>query len=282
MPRAWGAVFARNRGLYPSRGFDYDDVEMITFSLNSGSNGNCIYVETQGVKLLLDAGISGKRTAERLAAHGRDVRDVDAVIVSHDHADHIRCAGILHRRFGLPIYMTEAAFASARRYGLGPIADRRHFKAGSDLTFGPVTVRTVATPHAAADPVAFVISDGRRRLGILTDLGHVFAGLAELMGRLDGVYLESNYDPEMLATGPYPAYLKRRIAGPAGHASNVEAAELVASAAGVRLQWVALAHLSEANNKPELAMETHRRIAGRRRPIHVAGRYGAGELLRIE
>jgi len=255
---------------------------MVTFSLNSGSNGNCIYVETQGVKLLLDAGISGKQTAQRLAAHGRDVRDVDAVIISHGHVDHVRCAGILHRKFHLPVYMTKAAFAAAKRYRLGPIADMRHFKAGGDLTFAAVTVRTVPTPHDAGDSVAFVISDGCRRLGVLTDLGHVFSRLAELMRRLDGVYLESNYDPEMLASGPYPAHLKRRIAGAGGHVSNVEAAELVASAADGRLQWVALSHLSEINNVPELAVATHLDIVGRRRPVHVAGRYDVGELLRIE
>ncbi len=255
---------------------------MISFSLNSGSNGNCIYVETQGVKLLFDAGLSGKRTAERLAAHGRDVRDVDAVIISHDHTDHVRCAGILHRKFGMAVYMTKATRDGSRRYNLGPIADMRHFRVGDRLTFGPVTVRTIATPHDAADSMAFVISDGYHRLGILTDLGHVFDGLARLLGKLDGVYLESNYDAQMLATGRYPAFLKRRITGPAGHVSNVEAAELIAAAAAGRLQWVALSHLSEYNNEPALAVATHRKIAGRRRPVHVAGRYEVGELLEIE
>jgi len=257
---------------------------MIAYSLNSGSNGNCIYVESEGVRLLFDAGISGKRTAERLAAHGRDVRDVDAVIISHDHRDHIRSAGILSRKFHLPIYMTRAALSAARRYGLklGIISDLRHYKPGKSLTFGALTVRTVPTPHDAADPVAFVISDGRRRLGILTDLGHVFGALTPLVARLDAVFLESNYDPEMLAAGPYPAYLKRRITGAAGHLSNVEAAELVARHGDGRLQWVALAHLSEANNTPELARRTHQGIAGRSRPVHIAWRHGPGEFLRIE
>ena len=130
--------------------------------------------------------------------------------------------------------------------------------------------------------MAFVVSDGRRRLGIFTDLGHVFAQLPRLLRKLDAVFVESNYDPDMLATGPYPQYLKRRIAGDGGHLSNVEAAELVASAGDGRLQWVALSHLSEVNNAPGLARRTHRRIAGGRRPIHVAGRYGVGDVLEIE
>jgi len=267
---------------------------MICFSLNSGSNGNCIYVEADGVRLLFDAGISGKRTAERLASRGRDPGGVDAVIISHDHHDHVRCAGILSRKFGLPVYMTADAHAAGSRYDLGPIADLRLFEPGADLAFGPVTVQTVPTPHDAAGAVAFVVAAGGRRLGILTDLGHVFAGLGDLLGGLDAAFLESNYDPDMLASGPYPTYLKRRIAGAGGHLSNVEAAELVASAGGPptrfnalgtpcdgRLQWVALSHLSEINNTPRVAVRTHRRIAGRARPVHVAGRYGVGGLLEI-
>jgi len=255
---------------------------MICFSLNSGSNGNCIYVEAEGVRLLFDAGISGKRTAERLAARGRDVRDVDAVIVSHDHHDHIRCAGVLSRKFALPVCMTRQTHAAGSRYDLGPIADLRLFEPGADLAFGPVTVRTVPTPHDAAGAVAFVAAAGRRRLGILTDLGHVFDGLGDLLGELDAAFLESNYDPDMLAGGPYPTFLKRRIAGAGGHLSNDEAAELVASAGNGRLQWVALSHLSEVNNTPRAAVRTHRRIAGRDRPVHVAGRDGAGDLLEIQ
>ncbi len=255
---------------------------MICLSLNSGSNGNCIYVEAEGVRLLFDAGISGRRTAERLALHGQDVRRVDAVIISHDHIDHVRCAGVLARKFNLPVWMTPATLRAAGRYALGRI-DRLHgFRAGQTLRFGPVRVQTLPTPHDAADPLAFVVCAAGRRLGILTDLGHVFPGLGQALGELDAAFLESNYDPEMLEAGPYPAALKRRIRGQSGHLSNFEAAELVASAGNGRLQWVALSHLSEINNTPELALETHRAIARTARPAHVAGRYGPSELLAIE
>ena len=255
---------------------------MICFSLNSGSNGNCIYVEAEGVRLLLDAGISGKRTAERLAERGRDVRDVDAVIISHDHIDHIRCAGVLARKFGLAVYMTLETHRRGRRYKLGRIEALRYFQAGDTLRFGAVRVETHPTAHDGVDPVSFVVAAGGKRLGILTDLGHVSAALARLLRRLDAVFLESNYDPEMLAGGPYPAYLTRRIAGDRGHISTVEAAEAVAAACDGRLQWVALSHLSEINNTPDLAAGTHRRIAGAGRPIHVASRHGPGQPLRIE
>ena len=255
---------------------------MICMSLNSGSNGNCIYVEAGGVRLLLDAGISGKRTAERLASAGRDVRDVDAVIISHDHCDHIGCAGVLNRKFGLSVYMTEPTYRSGGRYALGEFSDLRFFAAGETIDLGALRVETYPTPHDADDGVAFVIAAEGKRLGVLTDLGHVFDGLAPLLAELDALYIESNYDPHMLAAGSYPAFVKRRIVGAHGHLSNAEAAELVSGAANGRLQWVSLAHLSENNNSPAVALETYGHIAGDARPVHLAGRHGPGELLRIE
>jgi phosphoribosyl 1,2-cyclic phosphodiesterase len=112
-------------------------------------------------------------------------------------------------------------------------------------------------------------------VGILTDLGHAFAGLACVMGTLDGVLLESNYDPPMLARGPYPWFLKRRIQGPHGHLSNREAAELVSRSAASRLKWLCLGHLSEQNNAPAVALQTHREVLGQQLAIGVASRYRA-------
>jgi len=243
--------------------------------LQSGSNGNCTYVEAGEVRLLLDAGISGRQAEARLARFGRDIREVDAVVISHDHADHSQSLGVFHRKFGLPIYVTEPTYrAAARRCRLGTVGDLRHFRAGETLRFDGVALQTVATPHDGADGVVFVVDDGRRRLGVLTDLGHVFAGLDELVGTLDAVLLESNYDPRMLEEGDYPEFLKARIRGSGGHLSNEESAHLVARWAR-RLAWVCLGHLSEDNNRPRLALATHRRIAGRRAPLHVASRHEA-------
>jgi phosphoribosyl 1,2-cyclic phosphodiesterase len=254
---------------------------MRVISLQSGSNGNCVYVETEGVRLLLDAGISGLQAQRRLAAHGRDIRGVDAVVISHDHVDHCRSMGIFHRKFALPIHVTVETYRAAARYGLGEIAALRHFRSGQTLRFGKVAVETIPTPHDGVDGVAFVVDDGRRRLGILTDLGHVFSGLAEVLKSLDAVLLESNYDPEMLTRGPYPVWLKERIRGPAGHISNVESAELLRATASKRLQWACLAHLSEDNNTPRLALGTHRRIVGRRLPLLVATRHEATDVLEV-
>ena len=247
----------------------------------SGSNGNCIYVEAGGGKFLFDAGISGSRARQRLARHGRDVADVDAVLISHDHVDHSHSMGIFHRKFGLPIYVTAKTYQAASRYPLGEIDGPNHFTAGESLRFGKVTVETIATPHDGADGVVFVVDDGRRRLGILTDLGHVFDELESIVGSLDAVLLESNYDPDMLANGPYPDFLKRRIEGPGGHLSNFQAADVLQSNASGRLKWVCLAHLSEDNNTPSLALKTHRRILGKRLPLLVATRHEATDVLEV-
>jgi phosphoribosyl 1,2-cyclic phosphodiesterase len=252
---------------------------VITFSLQSGSNGNSIYVEADGVSLLFDAGISGRQARLRMESHGRDIRAVDALLITHDHTDHVRCAGIYQRLFGLPIYMTEDTYHAAA-WQLGKAGDIRHFHAGESLSFGPVTVHTHSTAHDAADGVTFIVECRHKRLGIFTDLGHPFEGLAEQLESVDAAYLESNYDPLMLEEGPYPPDLKRRIRGPGGHLSNEESAELARLCAG-RHAWIALAHLSEQNNHPSLALGTHRRIAGHDQHLTVAGRYDVSRLLRL-
>ncbi len=250
--------------------------------LQSGSAGNCVYVEADGVKLLFDAGISGRQAEQRLAAHGRDIRQVDALIISHDHRDHVSCMGVFHRKFGLPIYITPPTLdVTRRRLQAGRLGDVNHFNAGDALHFGGLRVETLPTPHDAADGVAFIIDNGHQRLGILTDLGHVYSELRDAVATLDGVLLESNYDQRMLETGPYAPYLQERIRGPRGHLSNLEAAELISQAGSSRLQWVCLGHLSEENNEPGLAIRTHREVLGDRLPLSCANRRQASAPLRL-
>ena len=258
-------------------------MSMIAIALQSGSSGNCIYIEAGGVRLLIDAGITGVQAQERLAAHGRDIRAVDAIIISHDHGDHIRHAGVYQRKFGIPIHVTPATLAAATaRCNLGKLNAVRAFRTGDKIRFGTVLVHTIPTPHDGADGSVFVVEAGHRRIGVLTDLGHVFKDLARTVASLDAVFLESNYDPDMLAAGPYPAYLKQRIKGPAGHLSNSEAAELLRHAAGEkRLQWACLAHLSEENNRPDVALKTHRTAVSDEFALHVAGRYESTEIFTV-
>ncbi len=255
---------------------------MRVISLQSGSNGNCVYVEAGGVALLFDAGISGTQAHQRLARYGIDIRRAAGVLISHDHADHSRSAGIYQRKFGLPIFATKATFgAASARYRWGPVEDVRCFHAGTTLRFGGVRVETIPTPHDGVDGVVFVIDDGRRRFGILTDLGHVFKDLDAILRSLDAVLLESNYDPSMLDEGNYPDWLKERIRGPGGHLANFEAAELLSASATCRIKWVCLGHLSEENNHPAVALATHRQILGPRIPLQVASRYAASDVMEL-
>jgi len=241
-----------------------------------------VYVEAGEAALLFDAGISGSQARQRLARHGIDIHRAAAVLVSHDHADHSRAAGIYQRKFGLPIYATAATFrVASARYRLGEVEDLRCFHAGATLRFGKVRVETIPTPHDGVDGVAFVIDDGRRRFGILTDLGHVFGDLDAILRSLDAVLLESNYDPKMLEQSHYPDLLKQRIRGPHGHLANAEAAELLLGSATRRLQWACLGHLSQENNHPTVALATHRKILGPQFPLRVATRYEASDVMEL-
>ncbi|MDA8173929.1 MAG: MBL fold metallo-hydrolase [Nitrospiraceae bacterium] len=247
-------------------------------SLQSGSNGNSIYVEAGGARLIFDAGISPAMAAKRLASLGRDIKDIDAVIISHDHADHVKFAGSYQKKYGLPVYISMLTMASACE-AVKFMPDRVvHFFAGASFEIKGAVVRTVPTPHDSADGAAFVISCGKKSLGIFTDLGHVFSQLEETLGALDAVFIESNYDPQMLAKGPYPPFLKKRISGPHGHISNQESAKLVKTAG--KLRWACLAHLSETNNTPALALRTHREL-GVKIPLAAASRYQASHLMEI-
>ena len=255
---------------------------MEVIALQSGSSGNSIYVEAAGLRLLFDAGISGRQAQKRLAQHGRDINAVDALIISHDHRDHVHAMGIYQRKFGIPIHITPDTLAVARRkFQLGTLSDVRYFTAGYALEFGEVRVETIRTPHDAIDGVGFVVDDGIHRLGILTDLGHVFDGLDDVLASLAAVVSESNHDREMLEDCFYPEVLKRRIRSPRGHISNVDAAELLSRCASPKLKWACLSHLSEESNSPELAMRTHRELLGNALPIFCADRHSATGVLSV-
>jgi phosphoribosyl 1,2-cyclic phosphodiesterase len=248
--------------------------------LQSGSNGNAIYVEAGDVRLLFDAGISAAQVRQRLAVHGRSARDADALILSHRHSDHTCCAGVYHRLFHVPLYATPATRRAISPFA-GKLTDVRSFAPGQTLQFDGVAVHTLPTPHDAAESCAFIVEHEGRRLGIFTDLGHPFDALARTLAQIDAAYLESNYDPQMLADGPYPPELKARICGPGGHLSNPEAADLLKAGRRDGLSWIALAHLSEHNNAPDIALATHRSVLGRDYPLYVASRYEVSPLLSV-
>jgi len=253
-------------------------------SLQSGSNGNCIFVETCGVRLLFDAGLTGVKTQERLEEVGVDIRSIHGVLISHDHADHVKGAGVLQRKFDLPIWITrktrEAAVRQVAKQNVH-LESPRLFRAGERLCFNNnVMVETLPTPHDAADGVGFIIDDGSIRFGILTDLGHVFPELERVFPTLDGVLIESNYDPRMLNENEnYPTWLKNRIRGQNGHLSNHDTASLIKKA-GTRLRVACLGHLSQENNTPELALEPYQAkgLFKWSFPVRVASRFECVEI----
>ena len=249
-------------------------------SLQTGSNGNCFYVETPDTKLIIDAGISGKQAQLRLKDKKRDLWDADAILISHNHTDHSRCAGTFQRKIRKPLYMTTGSFAACE-HKLGVLYEHHTYTAGSELKFKDTTVQTIPTPHDGEDSVVFIISYDNKKLGIFTDLGHCFAGLGEYISDLDAIYLESNYDPDMLENGPYPLYLRQRISGDAGHITNAEAAHLL-KAHAKKLQWAVLSHLSENNNTPVVAVNTARDILGNDLDLWVAPRYDSFKMLTVE
>lgn len=257
---------------------------MDVISLQSGSAGNCIFVRSGETSLLFDAGISGSKAAQRLAEFGYDIRDCDGVVISHEHYDHICGLGVLHRKFGLPIFASLRTWNATRaKPSTGVLENPNHFVAGESFRVGSLRIETIRTPHDAVDGVCFIIEDieSGQRFGLLTDLGHVFAGLSKAVASVDAVLIESNYDHKMLLEGPYPQRLKARISGKRGHISNDDASTLLKSC-GTHLQWACLGHLSAESNSPDTALAIHRRRHGDRFPIFCASRDSAVQLPGIE
>lgn len=221
-------------------------------SLGSGSKGNGTLVEGGDTCLLIDCGFSLRDTERRLARLGRAPGDLSAILVTHEHVDHVRGVFSLARKYHLPVRMTPGtALASQPPQALSPtLIDVHH-----DFTVGALAVTPVAVPHDAREPVQFLLRHRGRTLGVLTDLGCITPHVAECYRRCDALLLEANHDPELLAGGTYPAFLKRRVGGDWGHLSNGQAAALLARIETGAMQSLVMAHISEQNNSPELVAE---------------------------
>ena len=225
--------------------------------LGSGSSGNSIYVRKGQTRVLIDAGLVGKRIGERLVSISVDPSELQAIVVTHEHTDHIKGVGVLARRFGVPIWMTEGTFNSGKKWFRGH--ERIHLF-GNDENFnvGDLSFQPFALSHDAADPVNFLVREGDQVLGIATDMGTVTHLVYERLKIADLVVIEANYDRDLLMNGPYPWNLKRRISGSRGHLSNDRAAETLCRLAQDGLEHAILAHLSDKNNQPHLARRTCR------------------------
>ena len=230
-------------------------------SIASGSSGNCIYVGTDTTHILVDTGISGKRTEEGLNSIDLTGRDIDAILITHEHADHINGLGVIARKYGIPIYATKGTLKGIiGNPALGKVdADLFHEVRGDEAFFiKDMKINPMKTSHDAYEPVAYRLSDGNKRIAIATDLGTYNDYTVECLKNMDVLFLEANHDINMLQVGPYPYYLKQRILGNKGHLSNEASGKLLSRVLHDNLQNIVLGHLSNENNLPELAYETVR------------------------
>lgn len=257
---------------------------MIRFkSLGSGSTGNATVVQACGgsgapAHLLVDCGLGIRELDKRLAAAGMLAEQIDAVFITHEHGDHIGCARQLALRERIPVYMSEGTYAAIGQPDFDGLlriaADCQAFEVGG------LQVRPFTVPHDAREPLQLSCTDGNRRLGLLTDLGHASAHVLQELAGCDTLVLECNHDEAMLADGPYPWFLKRRVGGDWGHLANSASAALAAALLpSGRLRQVVAAHLSEQNNRPELARAALLGSLGSAVEIHIAdGPSGSGWL----
>lgn len=219
-------------------------------SLGSGSRGNSTLVEWASGALLIDCGFSVKETEQRLLRLLKKANELTAILVTHEHSDHIKGVAALARRYQLPVYMTPGTYHSR---DLGELPELRLIHAYTPFELNGLVVKPVAVPHDAREPAQFVFEFAGLRLGILTDLGSITPHVEASFQACDAMVLEANHDPVMLATGSYPQSLKQRVGGQWGHLSNQQAAGFLQRLDTQRLQHLVVAHISQQNNTLALA-----------------------------
>jgi phosphoribosyl 1,2-cyclic phosphodiesterase len=217
--------------------------------LASGSSGNACYVETERARVLVDAGLSCKEIERRLGLFGVNANGLDAIIITHEHSDHIKGAGTLARRFGLPLYVNRKTLDRCLA-AVGNLPKPVIVQTGQTLTINELNVETFTKCHDAADPLGLVFSFDGIRIGLVTDLGRTTRLVEDRLRECHALIVEFNHDREMLEEGPYPLDLKRRIKGPDGHLSNEQAGDLIRVISHEDLKYLVLAHLSKTNNHP--------------------------------
>ncbi|MCK8602357.1 MBL fold metallo-hydrolase [Desulfoferrobacter suflitae] len=222
--------------------------------LASGSKGNSILICSAATRVLLDAGLSGKELARRMDMGDVPARRLDALVISHEHQDHVRGMGVMSRRFDLPVYLSQGTLEKLPPQ-VGHIAHPQVFHPGVAFTIGDLQIRPFAISHDAAEPSGFIIQHGETRLGICTDLGIATHLVKTRLQKCHGLILEANHDTDMLLKGPYPLHLKQRIRSRHGHLSNEDTCELLRSVYHEALKVVVFAHLSEVNNHPHLVSQ---------------------------
>lgn len=227
--------------------------------LASGSRGNSIYMSSGKTAVLFDAGLSGIEIERRMASRGLDPRKLDAIVVSHEHSDHIQGVGVLARRFDLPVHIAPASLASAKP-SIGVIKHVRYFECGTPFFIKDLAIHPFSVSHDAASPAGFTIRACGCKIALATDMGIATGMVRQHLRDCTHIVLEANHDPFMLEQGPYPWSVKQRVKGRTGHLSNESAQELLMDILHDKLEHVILAHISQNNNTPEKALSV---VAGK-------------------
>ena len=238
--------------------------------LASGSRGNATVLSSSRTSILVDAGLSCRETMKRMKAAGEDPHKLTAIVISHEHNDHVHGLEVLARKLGIPVYISESTYHWWRKFnrdseGRQPALERReHFQAGKNFAVGDITVTPFTIPHDAADPCGFTFQAEGIKIAVVTDLGYMPPNVRQNLRGCDGIMIESNHDLEMLRNGPYPWMVKQRVMSRVGHLSNSALAEFFETDYDGGAAFLVLAHLSEENNHPELARETaHKALGGK-------------------
>ena len=226
--------------------------------LGSSSSGNCTYIGTDSTSILVDAGLSGRATAQRLSLLGLTPGEISGICLSHEHSDHVAGLRVLHKRHGIPIFANAGTIEAIQQHDAHPCLSWHRFETGMAFQIGMLKVEPFSVSHDAYDPVGFVVEARGVRIGIVMDLGTVTELVRERLRHCEVVVMESNYDRQLLLDAARPWQLKQRIMGRQGHLSNDHASALLADIAGPSLKKVYLAHLSEQCNREELAIHSAR------------------------
>ncbi len=234
---------------------------MLFSPLCSGSSGNASYLEAGGVRLLIDAGITGKRMKELLDMVDVAPESLNAILVTHEHSDHVSGVGVLSRKYDLPVYAAAECWGNMPKF-IGEIAQKniRVFEPDREFYFKQLCVHPFSTPHDAAHAVGYTFVHEGKKLSIMTDIGHVSNGMLEAVAQSDLILLEANHDVDMLRAGSYPYNLKMRILSSRGHLCNEDAGLVLQKLYDRGVKNAILGHLSQENNTPELALVTVRSV----------------------
>ncbi len=247
-------------------------------ALASGSNGNCYYIGNENSAILIDIGIYYKRLIERLNETGLNKNKIKAIFISHEHSDHIQGARVTSKKLGIPVFYTKKTYHKC--YDKNKADNFGFFEPGTPYKIDNIKIHSFKKNHDAADPCSFRIEIDEKNIGVMTDIGETNETLHQELSECDAVFLEANYDEDMLMNGLYPYYLKQRVSSSKGHLSNLQAKELIENYASQKLKTLFFSHISAVNNTHEIVKQTFSHF-NKKYKILLTSRQEASEIIRL-